>query len=436
MSENPESDRPQTVSRRRLLGLVSGATVAGLAGCGGDDGDTPAGESTATETTTVPTDSPMTTGTATETTGTPAGTTGTTTDTAPTDTPSGSEWTQLFNGEDLDDWTPGFEGLPAGETYNNTFRIEDGILRVAYDEYGGNFEGTEGHLYYDGTFSHFAVRVEYRFPDTLSGGTFRNSGVMVHGPEPENALGDEEYEGFPDSIEMQLLGQDPGGGERTTANLCTPGTQVVMNGSLTTQHCINSSSDTYRGDQWVTATAVVRGSEEIRHYVEGEEVLSYTEPQLNDGTLLSEGTVSLQSEGSPIDFRRVELLEVDPDAPIGEGYVPPTPPTVSVNWPFPPEIRVPSESTATVTAEVTNEDDEPLTDGEIVLEPSSSEISVSSTGNTTFDSLSPGASQTAEWDVTLPGGLASGEYTLRAVLTYTTGGTVSEADGILSFTIQ
>jgi len=445
MDENMANDGESTVTRRRLLGLVSGAAIAGLAGCGGDDGGTPTGTATPTDTeatTTAPTDSATSTGTTA--TGTTPGTTatgatptdGTPTGTTPTDTPAGTEWTQLFDGESLENWTPGFEGLPAGETHNNTFRVEDGILRVAYDEYGGSFDGTVGHLYYDGTFSHFAVRVEYRFPDTLSGGTFRNSGVMVHGPEPENALGDEEYAGFPDSIEVQLLGQDPGGGERTTANLCTPGTQVVMDGSLTTQHCINSSSDTYRGDQWVTVTAVVRGNEEIRHYVEGEEVLSYTEPQLNDGTLLSEGTVSLQSEGSPIDFRTVELLEIDPDAPIGEGYVPPTPPSVSMSWPFPDEIRITSESTITVTAEITNEDDAPITDGELSLEPSSSDISVTALSGTTFGSLEPGATHTAEWDVTLPGDIASGEYTLQAVLTYTSGDTVSEADGTFSFTVQ
>lgn len=425
------ADRDRSIRRRALLGAVSGAVFAGLAGCGGDgDGGTPTAEPTTEEppATDTPGSPPQDTPTATDAdTATPTPT--------PTATPPESEWTQLFNGEDLENWTPGFQDVAAGESYLNTFRVEDGILRVAYDEYGGSFDGTEGHLYYDDTFSHYAVRVEYRFPGTLSGGTFRNSGVMVHGPEPENALGDEEYAGFPDSIEVQLLGQDPGGGQRTTANLCTPGTNVVMDGSLTTQHCINSSSDTYRGDQWVTVTAVVRGNEEIRHYVGGEEVLSYSEPQLNDGTMLSEGTVSLQSEGSPIDFRRVELREIDPDAPIGEGYVPPTPPSVSVTWPFPQEIRVTSETSTTVSAEVTNEDDEPITDGELSLEPSSSDLSVSADSGTTFDSLEPGASQTAEWTVTLPGDLASGEYILGAVVAYTSGNEGFETRGSLSFTV-
>jgi hypothetical protein len=428
------ADSERSIRRRTLLGAVSGAVFGGLAGCSGDDsgnGTTTTDPVTGTD---PPGDTPTTTATSARSdTATQTPTEGPTTST--TTPPAGPEWTELFDGESLENWTRGFEGLPAGEAYKNTFRVEDGILRVAYDEYGGSFDGTESHLYYDGTFSHFAVRVEYRFPGTFSGGTFRNSGVMVHGPEPENALGDEEFDGFPDSIEMQLLGQDEGGGQRTTANLCTPGTHVVMDGELTTDHCINSSSDTYPGDQWVTATAVVRGNEEIRHYVEGEEVLSYTEPQLNDGTLLDSGTVSLQSEGSPIDFRRVELLEIDPDTPLGEGFVPPTPASVSVDWDLPGEIRVTSEETTTVTTEVTNEDEEPIFDGEISLEPSSSDITVSANGDTTFDSLASGDTRTTEWAVTLPGELDSGEYTLRGVVAYTSGGTTSEASDSLSFTV-
>jgi endonuclease/exonuclease/phosphatase family metal-dependent hydrolase len=54
MSRGEAADTPVVTSRRRLLELVSGATVAGLAGCGGDGGgtDTPAtatGANTPTE---------------------------------------------------------------------------------------------------------------------------------------------------------------------------------------------------------------------------------------------------------------------------------------------------------------------------------------------------------------------------------------------------
>ena len=88
-----------------------------------------------------------------------------------------------------------------------------------------------------------------------------------------------------------------------------------------------------------------------------------------------------------------------------------------------------------VRPEVTNEDDDPITDGEISLEPSSSDLSVSPEGGTTFDSLEAGASQTAEWTLTLPADLASGEYALRAVVAYASGGDAFETSGSLSFTV-
>ena len=82
---------------------------------------------------------------------------------------------------------------------------------------------------------------------------------------------------FPISIEVQLLGGLSDGKPRTTANLCTPGTNVVMNGKLRHAHCTNSKSKTYDGDQWVRVEVLVHGDELIRHIVEGETVLEYTE---------------------------------------------------------------------------------------------------------------------------------------------------------------
>ena len=125
---------------------------------------------------------------------------------------------------------------------------------------------------------------------------------------------------FPASIEVQLLG-GLGKGERSTANLCTPGTNVVMNGKLFTPHCTNSKSKTYAGDQWVKCEVEVHGDKTIKHFINGEEVLSYEQPQLDDrdkhskelaekngGLLLKEGTISLQSESHPCDFRNIEIL--------------------------------------------------------------------------------------------------------------------------------
>ncbi|MCH7824803.1 MAG: DUF1080 domain-containing protein [Acidobacteria bacterium] len=233
--------------------------------------------------------------------------------------PSQNNWIQLFNGRDLTGWTAKITGYELGENFGDTFRVEDGLLKVAYDQYD-EFDGRFGHLFYDESFSHYLLRIEYRFVgDQAPGGpswAIRNSGVMIHG-EPAEAMSKDQE--FPVSIEVQFLG-GMGTGERATANLCTPGTNVVMDGELIQRHCTDSSSLTYHGDQWVTVEVEVRGSEIIRHAIGGEVVLEYEQPQLDDreehsrqlaerqgGLILTGGSISLQSESHPIEFRKVEL---------------------------------------------------------------------------------------------------------------------------------
>ena len=232
-------------------------------------------------------------------------------------------WVRLFDGETLDGWTPKIRFHDVGVNHANTFRVEDGLLTVSYDGYE-NFDGTFGHLFYKTPFSHYRLRLEYRFVGEQAPGgpgwALRNSGVMVHGQSPESMRKDQE---FPVSVEVQLLGSD-GKKARSTANLCTPGTNVVMDGELKTRHCFNSKSDTFHGERWVTAEIEVRGDRVIRHLVNGEEVMSYQSPQLDprdadakkligaDGELLlKSGTISLQSESHPVQFRNIELLELD-----------------------------------------------------------------------------------------------------------------------------
>jgi hypothetical protein len=235
---------------------------------------------------------------------------------------SEEEWIQLFNGKDLEHWIPKIKGYETGENYGNTFRVEDGLLTVSYDAYS-DFDSHFGHLFYDQSFSYYRLRVEYRFIGDQApngpGWAFRNSGIMIHGQPPESMARDQD---FPISIEVQLLGGD-GKADRTTANLCTPGTHVVMDGKLITQHCINSSSKTYHGDQWVQVEVNVYGDSLIQHFVEGDIVIEYSQPQVGgevvndyfdwakiDNTLLSDGSISLQSESHPVQFRKVELLNL------------------------------------------------------------------------------------------------------------------------------
>lgn len=233
--------------------------------------------------------------------------------------PSADGWISLFNGKDLTGWTPKITGYDLGDNHANTFRVEDGVLKVSYDQYKA-FDGKFGHLFYKDKFSHYRLRIEYRFVGEQAPGgpgwAFRNSGVMLHCQAPETMRKEQE---FPVSIEVQFLGGN-GRDERSTGNLCTPGTNVVMNGKLFTPHCTSSRSKTYHGDQWVTAEVEVHGSGDVRHYINGELVLQYQEPQLDerdadakrlivDGNkMLDAGYISLQAESHPVEFRRVEIL--------------------------------------------------------------------------------------------------------------------------------
>lgn len=240
----------------------------------------------------------------------------------PKNDPDKKEWIQLFNGKDLKNWAVKIRGYELNNNFGNTFRVENGLLKVGYDKYD-KFDERFGHIFYRQKFSHYIIAAEYRFVgEQCPGGpswATRNNGIMVHCQSPESMGKDQD---FPISIEVQLLG-GLGKGPRSTANLCTPGTNVEMDGKLFTPHCLNSKSKTYDGDQWVRVEALVDGDKQIKHIVEGQTVLSYEHPQMGggnvsghnpavkkDGMLLEEGYIALQGESHPTEFRKVELLNM------------------------------------------------------------------------------------------------------------------------------
>lgn len=236
--------------------------------------------------------------------------------------PGKEEWIRLFNGKNLTGWDIKIAGSALNENFNNTFRVKKGVLTACYDQYE-KFKGEYGHIFYKDKFSYYKIRVQYRFVGQQTPGgagwAFRNSGIMLHCQSAASMTRDQS---FPTAIEFQLLGGS-GEGERPTGNLCTPGTKVVIKDSLSAPHCINSSSKTYNGDQWVEAEAIVLGDSLITHIINGDTVLSYSKPQLDEkvatyhemfthfgSKMLKEGYISLQGESHPVEFRKVELLNL------------------------------------------------------------------------------------------------------------------------------
>jgi Domain of Unknown Function (DUF1080) len=246
------------------------------------------------------------------------------------------DWIQLFNGRSLDGWTPKIKGYDLGDNYADTFRVADGVLKASYDKYT-RFDDKFGHLFYKDKFSYYLLAAEYRFVgEQVPGGpdwALRNNGLMLHSQAPQTMGKDQD---FPISVEVQLLGGGPSG-TRSTANVCTPGTEIFINGAMVKGHCLNSKSETYRGDRWVRVEVEVRGGEHLKHMVEGQTVLEYDKPTIGggavsgfdpkvkiDGTLLTEGYIAIQGESHPTEFRKIELLNLsgcmDPKSPKYKSY--------------------------------------------------------------------------------------------------------------------
>ena len=251
--------------------------------------------------------------------------------------PLTEEWISLFNGKDLSGWDIKMAGFELNENYKETFAVEDSMIRIQYDQYE-TFDDAFGHMYYKTPFSYYKLAFDYRFigEQTPGGAVWnvRNSGVMLHSQSAES---NEFGQGFPVSVELQLLG-GLGEEERTTGNVCTPGTAVVMGDSINYNHCISSDSKTYHGDQWIHTEAIVLGGELIHFLIEGDTVLSFEKPQIGGGFIsegyeekdweqfkiiedkehwlskkgevLTEGYIALQAESHPIDFKNIELLDL------------------------------------------------------------------------------------------------------------------------------
>jgi hypothetical protein len=241
------------------------------------------------------------------------------------DSASREQWHSLFNGKDLSGWTIKIAKHPVNENYAETFRVEDGVLKVSYDRYG-KFEERFGHIYTNQPYSHYILRLEYKFTGAAVADAPHwarlNSGVMIHSQSP---LSMEVDQGWPASMEMQFLAVGATAG-RQTANAVTPGTNLEMNGKLVTDHIIDSKSKLYPLDEWITAEIEVHGNKEVIHRINGAEVLRYQRPQLDPREEsakrllaagaplhLSFGHIALQAEGQPIWFRNIEIRPLGND---------------------------------------------------------------------------------------------------------------------------
>jgi hypothetical protein len=235
----------------------------------------------------------------------------------------GGNWISLLNGKDLADWTPKIAGQALGDNYRNTFRIENGLLKVSYQEYE-KFENRFGSLFYKQKFSHYWIRAEYRFVGSLATGAprwaYKNSGIQLHSQAPDTMRKDQQ---FPVSVEFDIVGGRIIGSQ-PTGDVCQNGTHVLIRGAPVKGLCSKVGDMTIRDDQWVTILAEVDGSNHVRQIVNGALVVEYTSLTLDEnnedarrliasgaGKALGSGYISIQSNGFPIEFKRIEVLPID-----------------------------------------------------------------------------------------------------------------------------
>lgn len=233
--------------------------------------------------------------------------------------PVKSGWHTLFNGENLDGWTVKIHHHEVGENVADTFRVENGLLRVSYDQYD-TFDKQFGHLYFNQPFSNFHLKLDYHFyGDFLSDAPHyaeRNSGLMYYSQAPETILKEQDW---PISVEMQFLAGLDDGKARPTGNMCSPGTDIEYQDAVYTDHCLMSSSPTIPVGEWVSAELIVNNGN-VTHIINGDIVLQYTRPTMGGKFVkgydpaiwtpsapLHSGYIALQSEGHPIEFKNIKI---------------------------------------------------------------------------------------------------------------------------------
>ncbi len=105
-----------------------------------------------------------------------------------------------------------------------------------------------------------------------------------------------------------MLGGD-GTNERPNGSVCTPGTNVKVNGVRVYDHCISSTSKTFHSDQWVLFELVVYGDSLAHHIINDDTVMTYTNFQLEDGgNPLGSGHQPCNPRATPQNFEKLNCL--------------------------------------------------------------------------------------------------------------------------------
>jgi len=196
----------------------------------------------------------------------------------------------LFNGKDLSGWHVDVPAADSSPRLRNPFLVRNGLL-VSLGE-------PRGHLITDSSYRNYRLEVEYRFP-----GKPGNAGVLVHASTPR-AL----YGMFPKSIEVQMESGNAGDFWCIVEDIRVPDMerrrgprdQWGTTGNKA-RRILNLTDNSEKPlGEWNQYEITCKG-DTIKLEVNGQFV--------NEGknAEASKGKILLQSEGTPIMFRNVEI---------------------------------------------------------------------------------------------------------------------------------
>jgi hypothetical protein len=207
--------------------------------------------------------------------------------------PAGAKSRSLFNGKDLTGWHVDVPQADKSPDTKPTFIVRDGLL-VSLGQ-------PVGHLITDDTYENYRLEVEYRFAAKPG-----NCGVLVHASTPR-AL----YKMFPKSIEVQMNSGHAGDFWCIVEDITVPD-MVKRRGPQENwgvtegkgRRILNLTDDSERKPGEWNTMVIECVQDAVKVWVNGDLV--------NHGTkcTATKGQISLQAEGSEVEFRKLELTPI------------------------------------------------------------------------------------------------------------------------------
>jgi len=190
--------------------------------------------------------------------------------------------TTLFNGKNLDNWSIYTEDPDVDP--GTVFWVEDGILNTSGEPFG--------YLRTKESFSNYRLHVEWRWP-----GEPTNSGVLLHVQGKDRI--------FPHCIEAQLMHERAG-----DIVLMGAGAGVTVRDS---SYLVTSDENFYLSIPKFEKSSELTPGEWNTYEITSlngdlELVVNGVVQHFATGVTMQEGNIALQSEGSPLQFRKVYLV--------------------------------------------------------------------------------------------------------------------------------